>query len=109
MYIITSAKKNIRAISGTNNDVEFHNKLFATDDCVITWQDDPTEQEIADAKAQAEIDRIAAEKVRAEEAEKEALIQEKLRSIATEALVTEGKMDISGSVVKVAPTEEISK
>ena len=41
-YIITSEKKNIRAINGTNNDVEFHNKLFNTDDCVITWQDDPT-------------------------------------------------------------------
>lgn len=36
MFIITSAKKNIRALSELNGDVEFHNQLFETDDCVIT-------------------------------------------------------------------------
>lgn len=36
MFIITSIKKNIRALSETNGSVEFHNKLFETDDCVIT-------------------------------------------------------------------------
>lgn len=56
MYIITSQNKEIRAISQTNNDVEFHNKLFDTDDCVITWEDDPTEEEIATMKAQMELE-----------------------------------------------------
>lgn len=36
MFIIVSAKKNIRALSELNGDVAFHNKLFDTDDCVIT-------------------------------------------------------------------------
>ena len=36
MFIITSNKKNIRALSELNNSVEFHNQLFDTDDCVIT-------------------------------------------------------------------------
>lgn len=36
MFVIVSEKKNIRALSETNNSVEFHNKLFDTDDCVIT-------------------------------------------------------------------------
>lgn len=36
-FVIVSEKKGIRALSGTNDSVEFHNKLFETDDCVITW------------------------------------------------------------------------
>jgi uncharacterized protein YutE (UPF0331/DUF86 family) len=46
MYIISSLKKNIRAISKTNNDIEFHNNLFDTDDCIITWEDDLTDDDI---------------------------------------------------------------
>jgi hypothetical protein len=38
-----------------NNDIEFHNKLFNTDDCVITWQDDPTPEEIEAQKIQEDI------------------------------------------------------
>ena len=55
MFIITSEKKQIRAISGTNNDVDFHNKLFDTDDCVITWEADPTPEEIEALKVAAEL------------------------------------------------------
>ena len=44
MYIITSAKKDIKALSETNNSVEFHNQLFDTDDCVIT--EEPNENYI---------------------------------------------------------------
>ena len=51
MYIITSNKLGIRATSGKNNSVEFHNTLFDTDDCVITWVADPTPAEIEAAKA----------------------------------------------------------
>ena len=101
MYIIRSDKKNITATSGTNNDVEFHNKLFKTDDCVITWQDDPTPEELEAIKAQAEIDNVAAEKKQKEEAEKDTLITAKLREIAEAELITDGKLDISGNVVKV--------
>jgi hypothetical protein len=36
MFVITSVKKGIRALSELNGSVEFHNKLFDTDDCVIT-------------------------------------------------------------------------
>ena len=42
MFIITSDKISVksgepfRALSETNNSVEFHNQLFDTDDCVIT-------------------------------------------------------------------------
>ena len=36
MFVIRSEKKNIKALSETNNSVEFHNQLFDTDDCVIT-------------------------------------------------------------------------
>ena len=39
MFIITSLKKSIKALSETNNSVEFHNQLFDTDDCVITERD----------------------------------------------------------------------
>jgi hypothetical protein len=46
VYIIESKKKGIRAISGSNSSVEFHNRLFDTDDCVVTWEDDPTPEEI---------------------------------------------------------------
>lgn len=35
MFVITSEKKNIQALSETNGSVEFHNQLFETDDCVI--------------------------------------------------------------------------
>jgi hypothetical protein len=35
MYIITSLKKGIKALSELNGSVEFHNQLFETDDCVI--------------------------------------------------------------------------
>lgn len=55
-YIITSLKKDIRAISGTNNDVKFHNKLFDTDDCVIAWEEDPTPEEVEVMKVQMELD-----------------------------------------------------
>jgi hypothetical protein len=93
MYIITSAKKNIRATSGLNNDVAFHNKLFGTDDCVITFQRDPTPEEIeaqkADAKARAE-----------KEYEKDTLIQGKLRDIAIVDLKADGKLDSNGEVIK---------
>jgi hypothetical protein len=36
MFVITSAKKSIYALSEENGSVEFHNQLFDTDDCVIT-------------------------------------------------------------------------
>lgn len=95
MYIIKSEKKNISAISGTNNSVEFHNKLFDTDDCVITWQDDPTPEDIESARLQREQDLISFR----EGQEKEDLIQAKLREMAEAELVTEGKLNIAGKVV----------
>lgn len=98
-FIIVSAKKNIRAISGTNNDVEFHNKLFNTDDCVITWQADPTPEEIEAQKAQVEIDQASAKVVADAEAEKEKLIQEKMRELAIIELKAEGKLDINEKIV----------
>jgi hypothetical protein len=48
MFVITSIKKNIRALSELNSDVAFHNKLFDTDDCVIT--EEPNENFIEDAE-----------------------------------------------------------
>jgi hypothetical protein len=42
MFIITSEKVSLRngepliALSETNGSVEFHNKLFDTNDCVVT-------------------------------------------------------------------------
>ena len=54
-FVIVSAKKGIRALSGTNNSVEFHNKLFDTDDCVITWM---TPEEVM---AQIDIDEAKPE------------------------------------------------
>ena len=101
MYIIRSDKKNITATSGTNNDVEFHNRLFKTDDCVITWQDDPTEAELIVIKADQEKAKAEASVRQKEEAEKDALINAKLREIAEAELITEGKLDVSGNVVKV--------
>lgn len=35
MFVITSVKKGIQALSETNGSVEFHNKLFEADDCVV--------------------------------------------------------------------------
>jgi len=52
MFIITSKKKGISAISGENDSVEFHNKLFGTDDCEVTFQKDPTEKDIAAMREQ---------------------------------------------------------
>ena len=49
-FVIVSEKKGIKALSGTNNSVEFHNKLFDTDDCAITWM---TPEEVT---AQIELD-----------------------------------------------------
>lgn len=57
-YKITSVKKNIVAISGTNNDVDFHNQLFETDDCVIEYFEDPTPEELEQAHIEAEANRI---------------------------------------------------
>ena len=54
-FIITSQKKGIRATSGTNDSVEFHNELFETDDCVITWEDDLTPEEITALRVQEAI------------------------------------------------------
>ena len=108
MYIITSAKKDIRATSGTNNDVEFHNKLFKTDDCVITWQDDPTEEELIVIKADQEKAKAEASVRQKEAEEKEVLIQAKLREIAEAELIIDGKLNIEGKVVAVkVPTEEV--
>ncbi len=73
MYIIVSEKKNIRAISGTNNDVDFHNKLFDTDDCVITWEADPTPEEIEARKAAAEL--------AAKERPKELTLEERVKAL----------------------------
>jgi len=42
MFVIQSLKKDIKALSETNNSVEFHNQLFDTDDCVIT--EEPNEK-----------------------------------------------------------------
>jgi len=100
MYIITSAKKNIRAISGNNNDIEFHNKLFDTDDCVITWQADPTPEEIEKQKAQTEIEQAEAKVIVEVEAEKEKLIQGKLRAMAIVELKKEGKLNSKGDLIK---------
>lgn len=72
-YIIVSEKKQIRAISGTNNDVDFHNKLFDTDDCVITWEADPTPEEIEARKVAAEL----AEKERP----KEKTLEERVKAL----------------------------
>ncbi len=54
MYRIISIKKNIIALSGTNNDIEFHNKLFNTDDCVIEFVPDHTQEEIEIQKVKNE-------------------------------------------------------
>ena len=98
MYIITSIKKDIRATSGTNNDVEFHNRLFKTDDCVITWQDDPTEEELIVIKADQEKAKAEASVRQKEESEKDALITAKLREIAEAELITEGKLTMEGKI-----------
>jgi len=98
-YIITSAKKNISAISGTNNDVEFHNKLFDTDDCVITWQDDPTPEEVEAQKAQTILDEAEAKIKRDAETDKEAIIQNKIREIAISALQDDGKLDNMENII----------
>ena len=73
MFIITSEKKQIRAISGTNNDVDFHNKLFDTDDCVITWEADPTPEEIEALKKAAEL--------AAKERPKELTLEERVKAL----------------------------
>ena len=68
MFIITSIKKDIRAISGTNNDVEFHNKLFETDDCVITWmtpEEVIAQRKIDEAKPKSEPKLTLEERVKA--------------------------------------------
>ena len=93
MFIITSKKKDIRAISGTNNDVDFHNKLFDTDDCVITFQPDPTPEEIEAQSAQRKLDEAEAKIKREAEEKEEALIQQKLREIGRAELVKEGKLE----------------
>lgn len=85
MYIITSIKKNIRAISGTNNDVEFHNKLFDTDDCVITFEEDPTAEQVEEMKLQAEVRQVQSQ-------DEEILIQAKIREMAIRELKQEGKI-----------------
>lgn len=101
MFIITSIKKNIRAISETNNDIDFHNKLFQTDDCVITWEKDPTPEEIEAQKARAEICRAEAEAKKIEEDKKETMIREKIRSIAIEQLKAEGRLDINEKIIEI--------
>ena len=59
MFIITSTKRNIRALNETINNVEYFNKLFETDDCVVTEGADipyvrPTAEERARAQEIAE-------------------------------------------------------
>lgn len=83
-YIITSLKKDIRAISGTNNDVEFHNKLFDTDDCVIAWEEDPTPEQIETMKAQMELD--AANKP------KEKTLEERVAELETKSATIESRI-----------------
>jgi hypothetical protein len=58
MFVITSIKKNIRALSELNGDVAFHNKLFDTDDCVITEEPNPTPEEVEAMKAAQEVQEI---------------------------------------------------
>ena len=68
MYKITSIKKGIKALSGTNNDVDFHNKLFDTDDCVITWmtpEEVTAQKEIDEAKPAPEPNPTLEERVKA--------------------------------------------
>ena len=72
-YIIVSEKKQIRAISQTNNDIDFHNKLFDTDDCVITWEADPTPEEIEALKKSAEL--------AAKERPKEKTLEERVKAL----------------------------
>jgi hypothetical protein len=93
MFIITSKKLGIQAISGTNNDVEFHNKLFDTDDCLITWQDDPTPEEIEAQSAQRKLDEAEAKIKREAEEKEQALIKAKLDEMARAELVKEGKIE----------------
>ena len=67
-FVIVSAKKGIRALSGTNNDVGFHNKLFETDDCVITWmtpEEVIAQRKIDEAKPKSEPKLTLEERVRA--------------------------------------------
>lgn len=54
MFKITSAKKNISALSDTNNNVEFHNNLFDTDDCVVVEIEDHTPEELAQRQSELE-------------------------------------------------------
>lgn len=81
-YIIKSEKKNIRAISGTNNDVDFHNKFFDTDDCVITWEADPTPEEIEARRAAAELAAKERPKVKTLEERVKALEEKLGREVA---------------------------
>lgn len=83
MYIIESKKKNIRAISDTNNSIEFHNKLFDTDDCIITWEKDPTKEEIELLRKKFQEECLAS-------SQKEIAIQNKIRENAIEALKKDG-------------------
>lgn len=69
MFVITSAKKGITAISDLNNDVEFHNRLWDTDDVVITEQPDPTPEEIEAEKVKNEQAAIKAKEIVEKKAE----------------------------------------
>ena len=66
MFIITSEKmrqkvlketgvdETFKALSETNNSVEFHNHLFGTDDCVITEEPNENFIEVKDIEPNQE-------------------------------------------------------
>ena len=67
-FVIVSEKKGIRALSGTNDSIEFHNKLFDTDDCVITRmtpEEVTTQKELDEAKPEVEPKPTLEERVKA--------------------------------------------
>lgn len=92
-FVIVSEKKGIRALSEKNDNVEFHNKLFNTDDCIITWQNPPTKEEFEIWQVQAEIDRVKTEKEQIKEIKIQAEMQRLLREQAVASLKAKGEIE----------------
>jgi hypothetical protein len=83
MYKITSNKKRIQALSGTNNSVDFHNKLFNTDDCVIEFIPDPTPEELEIKKEQYKLEQEKENKINELKNKLEEIDKKSIRAIRT--------------------------
>jgi hypothetical protein len=99
MYIIESKKKGLRALSGTQRDPDYHNRIFDTDDCTVTQEADPTPEAIAALRIQTVRDLAAAKSQAKAEAAQEAIIQARVRQQATALLVKEG-VAVGGELVE---------